>query len=269
LGSRINSARSYDVGKDKRPTYIYLLEDPSGKSSKRYVGMSVDPIDRLKGHLNAARRVKLTFTARWLKSLLDRGISPKLSVLEIVPVGGDFAGAERRWIAKFRSEGVVLTNLTEGGEGTPGAVLTPEHRAKIGAAQKGRKHSPESIEKVAVFHRGRKRSSETCARISEGRTSKKQGPHSLEHRAKLAASKIGKKRPLAVIEKMRAANLGRTLSAEHRAKLSLAGKGRNFTPEHREKISKALTGKAKTSEHRVKSIAVLEAYRAEKLWQIK
>lgn len=238
---RVNSARSYSAIDDDRPTYIYLLEDPSGKSLKKYVGMSVVPTGRLKGHLGAARAGELTYKARWVKSLLARGVEPKLSILEEVLPGGDFAGAERRWIARLRSEGVTLTNLTDGGEGTPGLTLTPEHRAKIGAAQKGRKHSPESIAKVAAFHKGRKRTNETRARMSAATRGKKRGPHSSEHRAKLAASKIGKKRPPEVIEKMRAANLGRPLSEEHRAKLSLVGKGRKFTPEHREKISKALS----------------------------
>lgn len=41
---------------------------------------------------------------------------------------------------------------------------SPEHRAKISAALKGRKLSPERIEKVAATHRGRKQSDEWVAK---------------------------------------------------------------------------------------------------------
>lgn len=247
---RVNSARSYND--DGRPTHIYLLEDPSGVSSKKYVGMTVSPEGRLKGHMWAARIGELTYKARWVRSLLARGVTPSLSILEIVPAGGDFAGAERYWIAKLREEGTILVNLTDGGEGTRGSVLSPEHKARIGAAQRGRKHSMESIEKVRDFHKGRKRSPETCAKMSVAMTGKKRGPHSLEHRMKLSASKLGKKRPLEVMEKLREANIGRSLSPEHKEKLSLVGKGRKLTPEHRERLSIALTGRVKTLEHQMK-----------------
>lgn len=87
-----------------------------------------------------------------------------------------------------------------------GRTLTPEHKAKIGAAGVGRIPTTETREKMSAWQRGRKFSDETRAKIS-------------------------------------AANTGHRLSLEHRAKISAAHKGRELTPEHRAKISAAHTGK--------------------------
>lgn len=56
-----------------------------------------------------------------------------------------------------------LVNLTDGGEGKSGWVTSPETRAKIGAANRGRIRTPEAIEKTAVKLRGRKL--RACERI--------------------------------------------------------------------------------------------------------
>jgi group I intron endonuclease len=49
-----------------------------------------------------------------------------------------------------------------------GRKLTEEHKAKVSAAGKGRIKSQEEIEKIAASHRGKKRSPEARARISAG-----------------------------------------------------------------------------------------------------
>jgi hypothetical protein len=102
-------------------------------------------------------------------------------------------------IAFWRALGVDLTNLTNGGEGSSGHVVSQELRSHLSnlnkgkpAAFKGRKHTeeakailsakaklrgppkltPETIEKIAQSHRGRKRSAETCAKISAAKAGK-------------------------------------------------------------------------------------------------
>lgn len=79
---------------------------------------------------------------------------------------------------------------------------SPEHRAKLSAALKGKSLSPEHRAKLSAVRKGEKHS-----------------PHSPEARAKMSAAKKGK-----------------TKSPEHRAKISEAGKGKTLSPETRAKI---------------------------------
>lgn len=89
-----------------------------------------------------------------------------------------------------------------------GYICTPEHRAKLSAANKGR-------------------------------------PLSLAHRASLSKARKGIKLNLSLAQRatMRALRLGVPLSPAHKAAISAALKHRVFTPEHRAKISVANTGK--------------------------
>ena len=110
-------------------------------------------------------------------------------ILLIEEVSGDWQQRESHWILHYRQAGCSLTNSTDGGEGTPGLILTEEHRKaisdsltgkkrgsyregtgdKIRAALKGRKPSeeelknkreamarPEVREKMSAWQRGRK-----------------------------------------------------------------------------------------------------------------
>jgi group I intron endonuclease len=102
--------------------------------------------------------------------------------------------------------------------GRKGRTNSPEHRAKISAAQKGKTLSDEHRAKLSESHKGLTLSIESRAKLSAANKGK---TLSDEHRAKLK---------------------GRTISEEHRAKLSAAQKGRTISEEHRAKLSAA--GKA-------------------------
>jgi hypothetical protein len=82
--------------------------------------------------------------------------------------------------------GVELTNLTDGGHGPSGLIVTPEQRAKISATLMGRSGTPWSPEQRAKFKAattGRKRTPEQVEKMRE--VAKKRGPVSDETRAKL------------------------------------------------------------------------------------
>lgn len=170
---------------DGKETTIYAIHDPSEVSQRVYVGMSVCPKRRFNDHLRDAWKRK-TFACLWMKSLLQRGVTPKMEVLEVTPPGGDYQEAEQFWIASLRYAGVALVNQTIGGHGSRGYVATEEVRKKLSLASKGRKmpregverraamlrgrkHSPERVEKTAAAHRGKKMSSQILARVLEGR----------------------------------------------------------------------------------------------------
>ena len=85
--------------------------------------------------------------------------------------------------------GIKLTNLTDGGHGVSGLVVTPEQRAKISATLTGRKGSPHtdaSKAKISAANKGRKRTPEEIQKMSIAAKNKK--PLSDETRAKLSAA---------------------------------------------------------------------------------
>jgi hypothetical protein len=72
--------------------------------------------------------------------------------------------------------------------------LSPETRAKIGAANRGRRHGPvsaETREKIAASKRGRKLSAEQKAKLVAANRSR---TLTEETRAKMRAAKLGRKR---------------------------------------------------------------------------
>lgn len=97
--------------------YIYGLLCPlSGEI--RYIGKSIDPERRVKGHMSAARAGSYSHhTSRWLRKLDRCGLAPEIVVLQEVPEGDDWRQVERGWIASAIAEGWPLTNSTAGGEG--------------------------------------------------------------------------------------------------------------------------------------------------------
>lgn len=108
-----------------------------------------------------------------------------------------------------------------------------EAKAKISAANKGRKHTEEAKAKIGAANKGkllgRKRSEETKAKIAAHRLGKP-GPfagahHSAEARAKMSAALKGKKRS--------------PRSEETKAKISEANKGKVISEETRQKLREA------------------------------
>lgn len=61
---------------------------------------------------------------------------------------------EKEIITTLRNDGYELCNLTDGGEGTKGIVVSEETRKKLSDVHKGRNFSPESIEKMRQSHLG-------------------------------------------------------------------------------------------------------------------
>jgi hypothetical protein len=81
--------------------------------------------------------------------------------LETVSVGANWCDRERHWIAHFKSQGADLTNLTAGGEGTHGRVITDEYREKLRKAFTGRPIPQEQREQISKSLTGLKQSKNT------------------------------------------------------------------------------------------------------------
>ena len=166
---------------------------------------------------------------------------------------------ERELIAEIgrKAHGGPLVNLTDGGEGTAGAVMTAEwraHRSKMAKdAWKDPDFSREQSERMrgnnfSVGHvKTPKFTAETSARMT-GNKNTLGFRHTDEARAKMSAARKGKPKPFGFGEKISAALTGRVASDETRAKLSAALKGKIQSPETRAKKSAANKGKKKSPE---------------------
>lgn len=189
---------------------IYALSDPRTPGEIRYFGKTTQPIGRrLAEHIGVAR-IRNTHRDAWIRTLLAAGLRPMITILETGLMSKDaLDSAERAWIARGRADGLRLCNLTGGGDGL--WHPSPEVRARIAAAHKGRKASEETRMRISVAHRGlvrtaehcanlarvalgRRHTPETCRRISEVQRGQKRKPLSLETRARISAAKRGKPR---------------------------------------------------------------------------
>lgn len=134
--------------------YIYGLADPvSGVI--RYIGKSVNPIGRLKGHLRFIK--PHTRKEAWIVSLRNLELKPSLIILEEIHPE-ESSSREIFWIAKYRSMGFDLTNGTDGGEGVLNP--SPEVREKLSINNArpwlGKKHSLETRLKMSNSLKGNK-----------------------------------------------------------------------------------------------------------------
>ena len=229
----------------------------------RYVGWTTNPKKRLALHLKQATRgYDTTRCGNWKRSLLREGVTPTLTVVE-EGEGPGWAAAEVRWVAHCRAlSGELLTNLTEGGEGALGVTRSPETRAKMGAASRGRKHSEEVKALLRAQRLGSKAADEVRARMSVAHQGKTKTPDVIE---KSAAFWRGRKHSDATKEKIRASHgSSREVakpkrSEKSRSKTSASlkehyanqGGGRKMSEEAKEKIRQAV----KAYRARVKSVA--------------
>lgn len=108
-----------------------------------------------------------------------------------------------------------LTNLTDGGGGTPGWKHSAEARAKIAAATKGRKLTPTAARAIGDRTRGTKLTAEHVAKLAAAKLGKRRGPRPASVRAKIAASHIGIRPTDQAREKMRTSHIGQRKREEN------------------------------------------------------
>lgn len=144
----------------------------------------------------------------------------------------------------------ILRNLSNGGEGNSGHIVTNQIKEKLKLANTGKKHSEESKKKMSKLAKLRCHSEETKIKI--GKASKNRKPMlgkklSEEHKRKLREINLGKKHSKESKKKMSDAHKGRvykSLTEEHKKKLSESNKGKHImTDEIKNKISNNLCKK--------------------------
>ncbi len=203
--------------------YIYRITSPSGKS---YIGQTTRFKERMDRHSLTNSKTKLSNSIKkygWEAHRVDilwqgECTGEQLNTLEInfIELYGTFHNG---------------LNLTEGGEGVKGLRHSEETKAKMSAANKGKKLPPRSEEtkaKISAAGRGRAQSQEARDRRSaalKGRI------FSEEHKTKIRQAREGQP--------------GRSQSEETKAKIRTTLKNRVFSEEHRAKISAAKKGKVR------------------------
>ncbi|MBP8289483.1 MAG: hypothetical protein KAX51_06740 [Chromatiaceae bacterium] len=204
------------MGMNIRPWEIYTLSDPL-TLKVRYVGITFRGKRRLNEHLSRAVNGGKTHRDCWIRGLIASGMRPLFLVIEH-GCGAGWQDAERLWITRFR-ESCDLVNHTDGGDGTPGCIPSPELRSKWSSMRagvpyppgrvggmKGKNHTPEAREKIRQAALGRHHTKESKSKLSD-------------------------------------AHQGKQLSEEHKKKLSAIHKGKVLTEEHKNKIAESTTGR--------------------------
>lgn len=193
----------------KTDFYIYAIFRPNGTPC--YIGKGRG--GRWKQHIRNAHNPNLRRIY-----MLAGGDLPIVKLNENL-TDREALAFEVAWIAALglKRRGGVLVNLTHGGEGCSGNVLSEESRRLIGERNKGKKHPPRTA----------------------------------EHRARLSAAWIGRER-VPNPNFAAAWGNGKTHTPETRAKMSEDRKGRPKSPEHRANMGKASIGKKMSDEARAK-----------------
>jgi len=178
---------------------------------------------------------------RWWRTL---NYEPSVVLLEREPLDLDIA--ERSWISMLLSKGARLTNMTDGGEGTSGHIVSQEQRDAISAVHRGKKIDPaqsvafiarargprniEWREKIGAAHRGKTVSSEVVAKIS---ATKRSRPLTDKQLAQWSTAQVSGRVASAVARKGKP---GTRHTEEQRVYMRQCMEGRTFSAETREKM---------------------------------
>jgi group I intron endonuclease len=244
-----------DMENTQNKSGIYAIINT--QNGKRYVGSAVNLHNRFCQHrrlLDKGKHKNIYLQNAWNKF----GESCfEFIVIEHCPVE-QLIDLEQRSIDE-QSE----YNISPTAGNSLGVKRTPEFKAKISAAVKGRKHSAEARSKMSAAHKGsngltgRPCSTETRAKIAMAQSGEKHrlyGKHHTEEtKQKMSAAISGNKNYL----------YGKHLSEETRAKMSISLKGKvpwnkgvygviKASDETRAKMSASRTGKKHTLEARAK-----------------
>lgn len=207
----------------ERRFYVYALFRP-WDGSPFYVGKGSG--DRAGRHLRQGDRHKNRRLAAILRRATSDGLEIPIVIVRNALAEAEAFETEKALIAAIgRLQSGPLVNLTDGGEGPAGMIITESVKAKLRAAHAGKPLSAEHRKKIGLSGIGRVVSAETREKIRrwrlgkpllpaqiEATAAKKRGkPLKPEHRAKLSKALLGNKR-----------SVGRKHSEETRAKMRLA-----------------------------------------------
>ena len=155
-------------------------------NGKKYVGQTIKTVkERFKQHAKK-------------KSLIGNAIRKygkenfRYGVIVTCATKAELDKQEKYFIATLKTKKPNGYNRTDGGEGTVGYSPTLEHRAKLAAANTGKRHTPEQCAKISAAVSGENhplfgkyRTAETCAKLAMANIGKQ---HTTQTRSKMSVS---------------------------------------------------------------------------------
>jgi len=268
--------------------YVYALLDPRKQGDYVYgeYRFNYEPFyigkgkgDRCFQHFRYYRLKKNSPTCNKIKKIKAAGTNPiAIKIKENLSEEVAFE-LEKKLIGTIGRKDLdmgVLTNITNGGDGPSGVVISEERKQKLRELNIGEKnymfgkhHSEETKRKIRETKNSRLYiiSDETRQKKSEVMMGKKNhffGKHHSEE-TKLKISVENKKRfdDPKERQKMSRVHKGKTLSVEHKQKIGRRGEqhnnfGKHHSEETRQRISKALQGKPAWNKGKIFCIDMFE-----------
>jgi hypothetical protein len=174
---------------------IYGLIDPRTLFI-RYIGLSSSGMARPAYHRTPSGMKISGHRTSWIKGLRAEGLDYATVVLAEASSKASLCDEERFWIAYGRACGWPLTNIADGGEGGASGLKrgprSPEHRAKLSRALRGRKLTAEQRARISEALRARVRKPETYAKIANALRGR---PLPAAQRAYISKIQTGRKLP--------------------------------------------------------------------------
>lgn len=213
---------------------IYCLKEPD-TGEIRYFGKTCQTASqRFWRHAGCKTE---THVARWVQKLRASSQLPEMEVLLRGLTNLESIDEEKALIAWGRKKGLRLTNLTDGGDGRLGFVVSDETKKKISIGHLGMRLTEETKQKLREANLGKKQSEETISkRILRGVDHWTFGKsRSIETREKISRSLAGYKQSEEVSRKRIALlprgdkhwSRSKGMSVETRKKMSDAAKARH------------------------------------------
>lgn len=233
------SPRGEKAQGEKIIIFIYALEDEFGNI--RYVGKTTRPKQRFQFHCYTNGR---SHKDNWIKSLLDKGLKPTMSILDELEcvLDEEWHELEKFWIAYLRFLGCDLTNLENGGQGA--GRISEQTRSKMSAKRKGKKWfpmPPETKAKLIASHLGKpwseasKEKLRTTMKATNAVQRLLNAPRPEHAWNKGIAHKEETKKKMSETHRARGTGKG-PKSLEHREKLRQANLGKKLSDDHRQKL---------------------------------
>lgn len=177
---------------------VYVIENTI--NHKKYIGCTTKPIEsRFAEHILIATTNKRNKGFSYLHSAIIKYGKENfnISVLEECVTLQEMYDKEIKCIEKYKTFGECGYNLTNGGEGGAGRIVSKETRKKQSIIAKNRKFSPETRKKMSLSRTGLVFSKETCEKMSMSQLGEKNHrygkPHTEQEKNHISASMMGNK----------------------------------------------------------------------------
>jgi len=205
---------------EKITNYIYQFFNTI--NGKIYIGKTNNIKRRLSHHYNVSAGGKLKYKHHFqaIHAAIKKYTSNiEFSIIQTVVSENEADICETYWINYHSSNSPKFGyNLTAGGEGTSGRIVSEETRALMKKSATGKKHSDTTKMKLSLFHSGKILTEEHKEKISNSNKGK---TLSSEHIASIIRHNTGKIASPETLIKMREATLKRNLAGDNNPNASI------------------------------------------------